>query len=131
MERLVVDDLLLDRRVRAQRVEPLDVVASLMRRGRARGRGGLEQRADLVEVEHVVAVEGAHDRAAVGLDLDQALPFELQQRLADRRPRRAEALRERLRPQALPGLQLAFEDRLLEQIAHTRLRHLAYEITIA
>ena len=61
-----------------------------------------------------------HDRAAVGLDLHQPLGLELQQRLADRRPRRAEALRERLRPQPLAGLQLAFEDRLLQQIPHPR-----------
>ena len=101
------------------------------RRG-AGGRRGLEQRAHLVEVEQIGAVERAHDRAAVGLDLDQPLRLELQQRLADRRAAGAEALRERLRPQPLARLQLAFEDRVLELIADpagARRGHLAYEIT--
>ena len=94
--------------------------SAVMRRRGARGGVRLEQRAHLVEVEQVVAVERAHDRAAVGLDVDQPLRLELQQRLADRRARRPEALRERLRPQPLARLQVAFEDRLLQQVAHTR-----------
>ena len=94
----------------------------------------LEQRAHAVEVHQVVTVERAHDRAAVRLDLDQALRLELQQRLADRRARGAEALCERLRPQPLPRLQDPFEDRVLQLVAHAdgaRLGHLAYEIMLS
>ena len=112
----------------AQGVERLDVLLADARRGQ-RGGARFQQRAQLVEVEQVVAVEAADDRAAVGLHVDQALRLELQERLADRRAGRAEALRERLRPQPLARLQVPFEDRLLEQIAHPRCRHLAYEIT--
>ena len=114
----------------AERLEPLDVGARDPR-GRERRGVRLDQRADVVEVAQVVAIEGLDHRAAVGLDLDQAVRLELQQRLADRRPARAEPLRERLRPQPLTGLELALEDGLLQQIAHPRLRHLAYETTFA
>ena len=69
----------------AELLEPLDVVGASIRVRGERGGVRLEQRAHFVEVEQVVAVEGADHRAAVGLDLDQALRLELQQRLADRR----------------------------------------------
>ena len=45
----------------------------LMRGAAQRGGARFQQRAHLVEVEQVVAIEAADDRAAVGLDLDQAL----------------------------------------------------------
>ena len=135
VEVLVVGDLVVDGRVlgASQSVCRRAMSSSAIRRApRARRPRGSSSARTLVEVEQVVAVEGADDRAAVGLDLDQALRLELQQRLADRRARRPEALRERLRPQPLTRLQDPFEDRLLQQVAHAdgaRLGHLAYEIT--
>ena len=54
----------------------------------ARGRGAhhhhLQRGADLEQVFHKAAVDAAHARAAVGLDLHQALTLQFAQRLADR-----------------------------------------------
>ena len=99
--------------------------------GRERCRVRLDQRPDLVQLEQVGAVEGAHHRALVRLERDQPLGLEHQQRLADRRARGAEALRERLGPQPLAGLERALEDRVLQLVADAdgarrggpRLRH--------
>ena len=85
--------------------------------GRARRRMGLDQRADLVEVERVGGVERAHERAAVGLHLDQALALEHEQGLADRRARGAEARRQRPGPQALAGREHALEDRVAQLVS--------------
>ncbi len=72
VELLVVDDLVgglrgAPLRLVAQRAHAVELVAVDPGR-RARGGMRLDQRADLVEVEQVAAIERAHDRAAVGLD---------------------------------------------------------------
>ena len=109
VELLVEHDLVGDRRLRwlsrgvAQLVEPRERARRSIRVAARARRVRLDQRADLVEVEQVVGVERADDRAAVGQHVDEALALEHQQRLADRRARGAEAAGERLGPQPLAG----------------------------
>ena len=89
----------------AQRVERLDVLLADARRGQ-RGGARFEQRAQLVEVEQVVAVEGCGPPRRGWARRRPGPAPRAAERLADRRAGRAEALRERLRPQPLARLQV-------------------------
>src|SRR4029079_11993322 len=120
VELLVPGDLVVDggggaatARIRARhaRLQPLELIR-VDAQGRARGRGGLQQHPDLVEVDQVRACERAHERAATRLDVDEALALELHERLAHGRARASEALRKRRGAQALPRPELTREDRL-------------------
>ena len=63
----------------------------------------------------IVMREGANTHAPVRLELDEAERREPAQRLPDRRPRDAEPLGELLLPEHRPRLELAGDDRLLDQ----------------
>jgi len=97
---------------------PQVVLADALRR--ACGGEGLEQLAHLEQVDEVLGVERAHDRAAVWRHLHEPFALEDQQRLADRRPRRAEARGERLGLQALGRLELPGEDRVAHLGGHAQ-----------
>src|SRR3954469_247465 len=103
---LVLDRLVVGRAARlgliADRREPCQLVAADPARGAAGG-VRLNEGADVVEVGEVGGVEGADDRAAARLDVDEALAGEEDERLADGRATRAQAFGERLGPQPRPG----------------------------
>src|SRR3954469_10922681 len=122
VELLVERDLVLDRLVVsraaclglvADPVEARELVAADPRR-RAAGGVRLDERADVVEVGEIGGVERADDRPAARLDVDEPLAREEDERLADGRARGAQALGERLGPQAGAGRQRAGEDRLAQ-----------------
>src|SRR4051794_8919282 len=120
---VVLDRLVVGRATRLGLVADLGQAGELLAADAGRGAAGgvrLDERADVVEVGEVGGVERADDRAAARLDVDEPLAREEDQRLADRGARRAQALGERLGPQARPGRKRAGEDRLAQLLLDPR-----------
>src|SRR4051812_43162409 len=117
----------------AQLVESRDALRADARRGAAGGIG-LDERADVVEVGEVGGVELPDDGAPARLDVDEPLAGEEDERLADRRTRRLQALGKRLGAQPRARWERAGEDGLAELVARAdgvrdrclAVRHFAY-----
>ena len=87
-------------------------------RRRERGRGGLEQLAQLVQLAHVGGREALHERAAPRHEAHEALLLEQVQRLAHGRARHAELGRDLLLLDARVRRQPSARDRLAQRGEH-------------
>ena len=82
--------------------------------GREAGRAGLDDEPCPPRLLHVAEVAAGNRRAAVRHELDEPLADEASERFAERRPRDAELVGERLLPQTRPRRELARDDPLEE-----------------